>query len=512
MFPGDADTLGVDRPAIVMTGSGATRTWGELNDRSLRLANYWHDRGLVVGAHVAMLMENVIEFAEVCWAAERSGLYYTPINSHLTPSEVAYIVENSGARAVVTTARLWPVLREALAAVSAEIDVLCVGDVEGAASYEDALASTDTVVRFTETAGQTMLYSSGTTGVPKGVWRPLSGREPGDVVGIGLAIQMLWGGSPDMRYLSTAPLYHSAPMSFLLGTHRCGGTVYVMEKFDATAACLALEKYEITHSQWVPTMLSRMTQLDEAFRRQLRLDAHRFAIHGAAPCPVPLKRAVLDWWGPILWEYYAGTEGPGSTVISPTEWLEHPGSVGRASAGTLHIVGEDGEELPAGEVGTVYFESVAATTFRYHGDDDKTASVRTSNGWSTMGDIGYLDTDGYLYLTDRKAFTIISGGVNVYPQEAENVLVGHPDIRDVAVFGIPDRDLGEVAHAVVQLRDGVEASREVANEILTFCRRHLSSMKCPRTLSFVGSLHRAETGKLSKAQLREDYLASLAAQ
>ena len=512
MFPGDADTLGADRPAIVMTGSGATRTWGELNERSIRLANYWHDRGIDVGGHVALFMENVIEFAEVCWAAERSGLYYTPINSHLTSTEVAYIIENCGARAVVTTSRLWPVLREALASLSVNADVLCVGETDDVASYEEAIANADSVVRFTETSGQTMLYSSGTTGVPKGVWRPLSGRHPGDVVGIGLAIQMMWEGSPAMRYLSTAPLYHSAPMSFLLGTHRCGGTVYVMEKFDATAACHALENYEITHSQWVPTMLSRMVQLDDSFRSHLRLEAHRFAIHGAAPCPVPLKRAVLDWWGPILWEYYAGTEGPGSTVIGPTEWLAHPGSVGRASAGTLHIVGEDGEELPTGEVGTVYFESVAATTFRYHGDDDKTESVRTSRGWSTMGDIGYLDDDGYLYLTDRKAFTIITGGVNVYPQEAENVLVGHPDIRDVAVFGIPDSDLGEVAHAVVQLRDGVEASLERSNEILAFCQSHLSRIKCPRTLSFVPSLNRAETGKLSKAQLREDYLASLASE
>ena len=491
-----------------MTGSGEQRTWGELDDRSVRLANYWHGLGLDVGSHVALFMENVVEFAEVCWAAERSGLYYTPINSHLTSPEVAYILENSGARSVVTTSRLWPVLRDAVRQIDGVIDVRCVKGGDDVASYDDALASVGADPLFTPTAGQTMLYSSGTTGVPKGVWRPLSGRDPGDVVGIGFAIQMMWEGSPSMRYLSTAPLYHSAPMSFLLGTHRCGGTVYVMEKFDATAACLALEKYGITHSQWVPTMLSRMIQLDEEFRTSLQLDAHRFAIHGAAPCPVPLKRAILDWWGPIVWEYYAGTEGPGSTVISPQEWLAHPGSVGRASAGTLHIVGEDGSELPAGEVGSVYFESAAATTFRYHGDDDKTASVRTADGWSTMGDIGYLDSDGYLYLTDRRAFTIITGGVNVYPQEAENVLIGHPNVRDVAIFGVPHSDLGEVAHAVIELHEGVDVTNETAHELIEYCQGHLSAIKCPRSISFVASLHRAETGKLSKAQLRADYLAA----
>ena len=509
MFPGDADLIGRDRPAVVLTGSGVQRTWGELDERSIRLANYWNGLGLEVGAHVALFMENVIEFAEVCWAAERSGLYYTPINSHLTSHEVAYILSNSGARAVVTSSRLWPVLRDALVEVERSIDVLCVGGSLDAPSYDQALESVDVTPLFTETAGQTMLYSSGTTGVPKGVWRPLSGRHPGDVVGIGLAIQMIWGGSPEMRYLSTAPLYHSAPMSFLLGTHRCGGTVYVMERFDATAACVALESYAITHSQWVPTMLSRMMQLDESFRASLNLASHRFAIHGAAPCPVPLKKSVLQWWGPILWEYYAGTEGPGSTVISPEEWLAHPGSVGRASAGTLHIVGDHGEELPAGEVGSVYFESAAATTFRYHGDDEKTASVRTKDGWSTMGDIGYLDDEGYLYLTDRKAFTIITGGVNVYPQEAENVLLTHPDIRDVAVFGIPHSDLGEVAHAVVELRDGLSPSEEMAETILAYCHGALSSIKCPRSVSFVTSLQRAATGKMSKAQLRADYIAGV---
>ena len=509
MFPGDASAIGASRPAVVMVSSGRIRTWAELDERSRRLANYWHARGLREGSHVALCMENVLEFAEVCWAAERSGLYYTPINSHLTSREVAYIVRDSMAQCVITTSALEAVVRAALEEIDGVVEVLVIDEVNTDSSYERALQQVSEEPTFRETAGQTMLYSSGTTGVPKGVWRALSGRAPGDVVGIGLAIQMLWSGSPEMRYLSTAPLYHSAPMSFLLGTHRCGGTVYVMEKFDAAAACRALHDYAITHSQWVPTMLSRMLALDSSFRHSLNLDAHQFAIHGAAPCPIPLKRELLAWWGPIVWEYYAGTEGPGSTVISAQEWLERPGSVGRAGAGTLHILDENGRELPAGEIGSVYFESAAATSFRYFGDDTKTDAVRTSDGWSTMGDIGYLDSDGYLYLTDRKAFTIIAGGVNIYPQEIENVLGAHSYVADVAVFGVPDGDLGEVPHAVVQLHAGVSPTHDVREELIAYCRQHLASIKCPRSMSFRDTLGRAETGKFSKAQIRDEYIASL---
>jgi fatty-acyl-CoA synthase len=295
-------------------------------------------------------------------------------------------------------------------------------------------------------------------------------------------------------------------MSFLLGTHRCGGAVYVMEKFDATRAIEALMEYQISHSQWVPTMFSRMLALDSEWRARLNASSHLFAIHGAAPCPVEVKRAMMEWWGPIVWEYYAGTEGPGSTVISPHDWLVKPGSVGRASAGRIHILSENGVELAPGEIGGVFFESPSAGTFEYYGDAAKTKGVRSAEGYSTMGDVGYLDDDGYLYLTDRKAFTIISGGVNIYPQESENVLVRHAQVRDVVVFGVPDSDLGEVPHAVVELEPGVEASDQLAEELLTYCREHLSSLKCPRTVSFVASLQRAETGKVSKALVRDQYL------
>ena len=515
MYPGDASTIGVDRPAVVLTGSGLTLTWGDLDDRSSRLANLWHDQGLRAGDHVALLAGNCLEFAALVWAAERSGLHYTPINSHLNATEVAVILGDCGARSLVTDAAHAVVAAEALTSAPLVETVLCIADPadgtgpapshERFVDYETALASARGGHPDPETAGAGMLYSSGTTGTPKGVLRPLSGRHPGDIVGIGLAMQLVFGGREGMRYLSPAPLYHSAPLSFLLGTHRLGGTVYVMERFDAEAALAAIDRYRITHSQWVPTMFNRMLRLPADVRDRYDLSSHECAVHGAAPCPIPLKRRMIDWWGPIIWEYYAGTEGPGSTVVSSDEWLRKPGTVGRLSTATVHILDDDGNEVPPGEAGTIYFESETAASFTYHGDPAKTSASRTAQGWATMGDIGYLDEDGYLFLTDRQAFTIISGGVNVYPQEAENVLSGHPAVADVAVFGVPDDDLGEVPMAVVQPVAGVDPTPQLATELLAYCRDHLATIKCPRTVEFEAELPRLPTGKLSKAALRDRY-------
>ena len=505
VYPGDASSIGLIAPAVVMTGSGATQTWGQLDERSNRLANFWRVHGLVVGDHVALLMENVIEFPEVCWAAHRSGLMYTPINSHLTANEVAFILHDCGARSLVTTVALAAVAHDALRDCPLVETVLCVGGARGFDDYESALANSSPAILHDETSGAPMLYSSGTTGVPKGVLRPLSGRHPSDIVGTGLAFKHHYNAGPSTRYLSPAPMYHSAPLSFALGVHMVGGTLYMMERFDPEAALRSIETYRITHSQWVPTMFSRMLKLPDEIRSSVDLSTHEAAVHGAAPCPVPLKRQMIDWWGPIIWEYYAGTEGPGSTLVTSEEWLRKPGSVGRVTSGTIHILGDDGTELSAGESGSIYFESPSATGFRYHGDDVKTAASRTAQGWSTMGDIGYLDPDGYLFLTDRKAFTIISGGVNVYPQEAENVLSLHPSVADVAVFGVADDDLGEVPMAVVQVAAGVTQSIELANELLAYCREHLASIKCPRTVTFEVELPRLPTGKLYKQILRDRY-------
>ena len=506
MYPGDAEEIGLDVPAVVMTATGETVTWGELNDHSTRLARHWRSLGLRRGDHVAILMENVKEHAEVCWAADRSGLYFTPINSHLTAGEVSYILRDCGARSLVTTARLAPVAVEAAGGIDVLTDLIAVGGAEGCADYATVIAGSSAEPLEDESAGWPMMYSSGTTGVPKGVLRPLPDRAPGELAGVGLALKFAFGGRQGMRYLSPAPLYHSAPLTFVMGVHRLGGTAYVMEKFDALAALQAIETHRITHSQWVPTMFSRMLAIDPKVRDAIDLSSHEFAVHGAAPCPVPLKQAMIDWWGPIIHEYYAGTEGPGQTSVSSQEWLQRPGTVGRASNAIIHILDDDGKELPAGEAGTIYFESPMAAGFAYHGDAEKTASTRTSNGWATMGDIGYLDEDGYLFLTDRKAFMIISGGVNVYPQETENVLTMHPKVADAAVFGLPDADMGEIVFAVVQPAPGVTGDAALAAELTAYCKENLATIKCPKRIDFRDELPRLATGKLYKKQLRDEYL------
>ena len=506
MYPGDAEEIGVDTPAVVMTATGETVTWGDLNARSAQLAHHWRSLGLERGDHVAILLENLKEYAEVCWAADRIGLYFTPINSHLTSGEVRYILNDCGARSLVTSTKLAPVAVEAAAGLDAVHDVIAVGGADGCLDYATVIAAQPTTTPVNESAGWPMMYSSGTTGVPKGVLRPLPDRTPGELAGVGLALKFAFGGRQGMRYLSPAPLYLSAPLTFVMGVHRLGGTVYIMDRFDALASLQAIETYGITHSQWVPTMFNRMLAIDEKVRTAIDLSSHEFAVHGAAPCPVPLKKAMIDWWGPIIYEYYAGTEGPGQTSVTSQEWLERPGTVGRASNAIIHILDDDGNDLPPGEQGTIYFESPMAAGFAYHGDAEKTASTRTANGWATMGDIGYLDEEGYLFLTDRKAFMIISGGVNVYPQEAENVLSMHPSVADAAVFGLPDPDMGEYVFAVVQPRDGVEGNAALEAELIAYCRDNLATIKCPKRIDFRAELPRLATGKLYKKQLRDEYL------
>jgi long-chain acyl-CoA synthetase len=508
MWPGFHAARTPDKPAIIMAESGETLTYAQLDAASNRLAHLLHQRGLRFGDHIALLMENTPRYFEVTWAAQRSGLIYTPINFHLTAEEAAYIIGDCDARAFVTTAAQAAVAQPLLAALPAALTTRLVigGALPGYERYEDALADCPTTALAEELEGAAMLYSSGTTGWPKGIM-PQHARAP---VGAALPLMQLfstlYGIDADSIYLSPAPLYHAAPNAFCMTVLRAGGTVVVMERFEPEAALAFIARYRVTHSQWVPTMFVRMLKLPEATRRRHDLSTLRVAIHAAAPCPVPVKEQMIEWWGPILLEYYSSTEGVGATVINSQDWLAHKGSVGRVLAGKIHILDDDGNELPLGEPGRVFFEpNPSAVPVTYHKDPEKTAKLRDAHGWASVGDVGYLDAEGYLYLTDRKDFMIVAGGVNIYPQEIENLLVTHPKVADVAVFGVPNDELGEEVKAVVQPADMREAGAALAAELQEFCRQHLARYKCPRSIDFTAELPRAPTGKLYKRLLRDEY-------
>ena len=510
MYPGIHGKERPDHPAVIMGATNETVTYRELDERSNQLAHLWRSTGLTRGDHVALFMENHVRFFEIVWAALRSGLYLTAINSHLTAEEVAYIVDDCGAKSFVTSTALAPVADAIDWSTCPAVETRYMTGVDSVgetastfASYETSTADMDIAPVADESFGATMLYSSGTTGRPKGVLRPLPEGMPWEADVRVAGLKKTYGYRDDMVYLSPAPLYHAAPLAFTLGTHRLGGTVVVMERFDPVDALRLIEAHGVTHSQWVPTMFVRLLRVPEEERKRFDLSSHEVAIHAAAPCPVPVKHKMIEWWGPILHEYYAGTEGIGSTYISSQEWLEHPGSVGRPRAGQVHIMGPDGEELPPRTEGGIYFSG--GGSFEYHNAPEKTEESRLPGGLFTLGDVGYVDEEGWLYLTDRKAYMIISGGVNIYPREIEDVLIQHPAVADVAVFGVPNDDLGEEVKAVVQPLDDVEASDELATELVSFCRQHLAGFKVPRSVDFEAELPRLPTGKLYKRLLRDRY-------
>ncbi len=495
-----------DAPAVIMGSSGEVVTFAELDARSNRLAHLLRSRGLGHGAHVAVLMENNARYLEVTWAAQRSGLYYTAINSHLRSGEVQYIVDDCEAVALVTS----PAMAEAVAALDLSripTRLVAGGSLPGFEDYDAAVASQPSSPVPDEAEGREMLYSSGTTGKPKGVRKTLPLTPMGDPTAVpvilakGLVARDM---DPGSVYLSPAPLYHSAPLVYSMSVQRLGVTVVMMERFEPEQCLALMERYRVTHTQFVPTMFVRLLKLPDEVRRHYDTSSLKFVVHAAAPCPVPVKRQMLDWWGPIIHEYYAGTEDIGSTAITPEEWLAHPGSVGRPLE-ECHIVGEGGDELPPGQSGTIFF--AGGRPFEYHNDPDKTASVTDRHGWRTLGDVGYLDADGYLYLTDRQAHMIISGGVNIYPQEAENVLSSHPSVADVAVIGVPDQEMGEQVKAVVQPVAGVAPGPELEEELLRYCRSELATYKSPRSVDFVEELPRDPNGKLYKRVLKERYWA-----
>ena len=505
MYPGALAKTIPDKPAVVMGTSGAVVTYRELDARSNQCAWLYRQLGLRPGASVAIFVENNPRFFDAVWGAQRSGLYYTPVSTHLTASEIAYIAADCGAEVFVASHQLREVAEQVADSLpKVHTRLMIGGTIPGYESFESALDAQTAEPIPDELEGADMLYSSGTTGRPKGIKHPLPEREIGTPPPLLKALTAgMFGASPDTVYLSPAPAYHAAPLRFTITMQRLGATTVVMEKFDPLEALALIERHHVTLSQWVPTMFIRMLKLTEDERRRYDLSSHQVALHAAAPCPVAVKERMIDWWGPILIEYYAATEGNGSTQIDSSEWLAHKGSVGRPLGCEIHVLDDHGQELPTGEVGTVYF--AGGGSFAYHNDPDKTAGSRSAEGWSTVGDVGYVDEDGYLFLTDRKANMIISGGVNIYPQEAENVLVMHPAVADVAVFGIPHEDFGEEVKAVVQPVDFTRAGPDLEGELIAYCRERLARIKCPRSIDFETELPRTDAGKLYKRRLKERY-------
>ena len=495
-----------DKPAYIMAGSGETVTYGQLDARSNQGAQLFRAHGLKPGDHIALFLENNARFFEICWAAQRAGLYYTAISSRLTAAEAAYIANDCGARLFIADRALAPVANLLPPLLPGVGPCFMVGGIEpGYASWETAVAAQPASPVADEVAGYDMLYSSGTTGRPKGIKVPFAGEPVAAVTALVQLSQALYGIDFETRYLSPAPLYHAAPLRFNMVVMRMGGTSVIMEHFDAEDYLRLVEHYQISHSQLVPTMFVRMLKLPPSARRRHDTSSLRCAIHAAAPCPVQIKEEMIAWWGPILREYYGGTEGNGLVAINSEEWLAHKGSVGRAVLGEVRILGEDGAVLPPGSPGAVYFAN--GRDFVYHNDPEKTRQAYDARGWSTLGDVGYLDAEGYLYLTDRKAYMIISGGVNIYPQETEDVLLGHPLVADAAVFGVPSERFGEEVKAVVQPLDPTAGGPALEAELIAYCRERLSPIKCPRSVDFAAELPRHPTGKLYKRLLRDRYWA-----
>jgi long-chain acyl-CoA synthetase len=507
MYPGQWAQSKPDTPAIVMASTGEAISFSELERRSNRLAHYLRGQGLARLDHYSIFMENHLRYTECCAAGERAGLYYTCINSYLQPEEVAYLLQNSRSTVLVTSVAKLEIARAAVAATPAITRCLIVdgaGDGGVFVNLDEATSGMPDTPIPDECLGTAMLYSSGTTGRPKGIIRPLPENPPVQGLPLFDFLTRLWRYREGMIYLSPAPLYHSAPQGAVNLTIRAGGTAVIMEHFDPEAFLALIESYKVTHTQLVPTMFSRMLKLPAEARTRHDLSSLEIAIHAAAPCPMPVKRQMIDWWGPIIQEYYGATEGLGFTACDTAEWLAHPGTVGKVVLGDLHILDEEMNPLPMGEAGTIWFKT--ASPFEYFHDPEKTREARSPDqSMSTVGDVGYLDADGYLHLTDRRTFMIISGGVNIYPQECENLLITHPKVADAAVFGVPNEDLGEEVKAVVQPMPGVAAGPELEAELIGFCRGQLAHMKCPRSVDFSDDLPRLPTGKLYKRLLRDAY-------
>ena len=492
------DHAGSTKPAVILHPSGTVVTFADLEARANRLGHFLRRSGLTPGDTVAVLMENNEHIHAAMWAARRSGLYFTLVNTHLSASEVVYIITDSGAKAVMSSSAMRP-LCEKLALDPLAAALIADDELDGWQRYPECVAAEPATPISDERDGLLLQYSAGSTGRPKGIRRPLSSASPTLTTPVFQAL----GVAEDSVYLSPAPTYHTAPAMWTMAAQAVGATTVVMERFDAEQALESIERYGVTHAQFVPSMFVRMLRLPEETRRRYDLSSLQRVVHAAAPCPPEIKRQMIDWWGAIVDEYCGSSEGAGISFIRAEEWLERPGSVGKPMLGEPHILDEHGTELPVGEVGEVFYGG--GYPFEYLNDTVQTANSRSPQGWVTVGDVGYVDGDGYLYLTDRRNHMIISGGVNIYPQETENLLISHPLVVDAAVFGVPDEEMGQSVKAVVQLADPDRAVDGVAADLMAWLRDRLAHYKCPRSISFETQLPRTDAGKLYKRQLIEKY-------
>ncbi len=498
-----------DKAAFVIADRNDTLTYGELDRQSNRLAHLFRRHGLGPGGRIGVMLKNVREFPIVYWAAQRSGIIMALLSTHLKPEEAAYILNDSGARLLITSStigdtplQLLARRRELVPGIDTFYDTREPA-ADGALSLQEALSTMPETPVDDQVAGYHLLYSSGTTGRPKGIMHKF---EPGPIEQLSPSEggTYLYEKFDPLVTFNAGPVYHGAPLNTLLITHRLGGTFVTLHKFDALETLKALDTHRVAAAQFVPTMFVRMLALPESVRRGFDLSSLKYVLHAAAPCPVGIKQQMIDWLGPIVDEYYGSTENIGATYIRASEWLQKPGSVGRTVLGPIHICDDEGRELATGERGQIYFELAEGRGFDYLNDPEKTAKMRhpTHPNWFAVGDIGYLDGDGYLFLTDRKDFTIISGGVNIYPQMVEDALILHPKVIDVAVIGIPNAEYGEEVKAIVQPRDWLDAGDELEAELRDWCATRISSVSAPRSYQFVRELPRLPSGKLAKHELR----------
>ncbi|MDN5860235.1 MAG: AMP-binding protein [Pseudonocardia sp.] len=505
MYPRVHAAVAPDRPAVVMAASGATQTYAQLDRRSAQLATWLRRAGVQTGDRIVIALPNDLRWGEIAWACWRTGLVLAAVNWHLSARELTPLMEDARPRVVVTSASLASTLRDAVAAAGVAVPrfvVVGAGDEE---DYDTAVEETDADLRLPETMGGRLLFSSGTTGRPKPFESPPPGVHPTEVPVRSGQMMRNFGFEPGASvYLSTGPAYHAAPLGFLQSVHQLGGTVVLMERFDAEGALAAIERHGVTHSQWVPTMFVRLLRLPVEVRTRYDLSRHRVAVHGAAPCAPEVKRAIIDWWGPIVHEYYGASEGYGRTSITAPEWLERPGSVGRAVGGGLRISDEAGRDAAGGGGGTGGVGPPAAAEPVRAADGS--ADLAAARGWGTVGDLGRLDEDGYLYLAGRSGQTIISGGVNIYPREVEDLLILHAAVEDVAVIGVPEEEFGEEVTGIVAVAEGHEPGPELAAELIAYCRADLAHYKCPRSIDFVERVPRSDAGKILVAELRARYL------